>query len=78
MAEESKTPLHKLYAEGKMTDEMAGSNFGVAPHNHRDKPHNEPKHGRKKHMHDGKRAIPTMTEGYHPEVDHGPFHEANG
>jgi hypothetical protein len=56
-------------------DPQEHTDFGVLPHNHSHKPHSEPHHGKKKHMHDKHRAIPQHDGGYHAHPDHGPFHK---
>ncbi len=75
MAKEGEGPIRqhqRLARHGG--DPQEHESFGVLPHNHSHKPHSEPHGGRKKHMPDHKRGIGTP-KGYHPQPDHGPFHE---
>lgn len=55
-------------------DPQEHESFGVLPHNHSHKPHSEPKGGRKALKSDHERGI-RKPNGYHPQPDHGPFHE---
>jgi hypothetical protein len=56
--------MHEVYAEtGEAPEES--DNFGVQPHNHTDKPHSEPKGGRKPLLKDHQRGIGKSIK-YHP------------
>jgi hypothetical protein len=75
MAKEGPGPIKQHQREARHGgDPQEHTDFGVKPHNHTHKAHSEPEGGKKKHMHDGKRGIPKHN-GYHPQPDHGPFHE---
>lgn len=60
---------HKKMAMGEGV--YSEKDFRVEPHDHTHKKNSEPKIGRKKHLADRERAIPTH-RGYHPQPDHGP------
>ena len=75
MAKETAGPIkqhQRLARHGG--DPQEHENFGVEQFDHTHKPHSEPKGGRKGHMKDHERAI-GRHRGYHPQPDHGPFHE---